>query len=77
MGDDGTKKIQTRVNRIAGQVAGIRRMVEEGHYCVEVLHQIAAVRSALDPSGSRSSPDTSSLAFSAMAGGISTQAQRP
>ena len=51
MGDDGTKKIQTRVNRIAGQVAGIRRMVEEGRYCVEVLHQIAAVRSALDPLG--------------------------
>lgn len=38
MGDDGTKKIQTRVNRIAGQVAGIQRMVEDGRYCVEVLN---------------------------------------
>jgi CsoR family transcriptional regulator, copper-sensing transcriptional repressor len=51
MGDDGTKKIQTRVNRIAGQVTGIQRMVEEGRYCVEVLNQIAAVRSALDSLG--------------------------
>ena len=51
MGDDGTKKIKTRVNRIAGQVAGIRRMVDEGRYCVEILNQIAAVRSALDALG--------------------------
>lgn len=45
------KKIQTRVKRIAGQVAGIQRMLEEGRYCVDVLHQIAAVRSALDGLG--------------------------
>ena len=51
MGDDGTKKIQTRVNRIAGQVTGIQRMVEDGRYYVEVLNQIAAVRSALDSLG--------------------------
>ena len=46
-----TKKLKSRVNRIAGQVAGIQRMVEEGRYCVEVLNQIAAVRSALDALG--------------------------
>lgn len=51
MADDGAKKIRTRVNRIAGQVAGIQRMVDEGRYCVEVLNQIAAVRSALDALG--------------------------
>lgn len=45
------KKLQSRVNRIAGQVAGIQRMVEEGRYCVDVLNQIAAVRSALDSLG--------------------------
>lgn len=44
-------KIKSRVNRIAGQVAGIQRMVEEGRYCVDVLNQIAAVRSALDALG--------------------------
>ena len=38
----------TRVNRIAGPVAGVQRMIGETRYCVEVLHQIAAVRSTLD-----------------------------
>ena len=51
MDDDGSKRIRARVNRIAGQVAGIQRMVEEERYCVEVLNQIAAVRSALDALG--------------------------
>ena len=40
-----------RVNRIAGQVGGIQRMVEEGRYCVDILTQIAAARSALDALG--------------------------
>ncbi len=50
---DGEKgrKIKARVSRIAGQVAGIQRMLEEDRYCVEVLNQIAAVRSALDALG--------------------------
>jgi DNA-binding FrmR family transcriptional regulator len=51
MHEEKAKKIKTRVNRIAGQVAGIQRMVEEGRYCVDVLNQIAAVRSALDALG--------------------------
>lgn len=42
------KKLTTRLNRIAGQVAGIQRMVDEERYCVDILTQIAAVRSALD-----------------------------
>lgn len=37
-----------RLNRVEGQVRGIARMVEEDRYCVDVLIQIAAVRSALD-----------------------------
>lgn len=51
MSDQGAKRVKTRVNRIAGQVAGIQRMVEEGRYCVDILNQIAAVRSALDALG--------------------------
>lgn len=51
MDGERKKKIKTRVSRIAGQVAGIQRMVDEGRYCVEVLNQIAAVRSALDALG--------------------------
>jgi DNA-binding FrmR family transcriptional regulator len=37
-----------RLNRVEGQVRGIARMVEEDRYCIDVLTQISAVRSALD-----------------------------
>ncbi|HVP31227.1 MAG TPA: metal-sensitive transcriptional regulator [Myxococcota bacterium] len=45
------EKLRARLRRIAGQVAGIERMIDEDRYCVEVLHQIAAVESALDRVG--------------------------
>ena len=51
MEDAARQKIKSRVNRIAGQVGGIQRMVEEDRYCVDILTQIAAVRSALDTLG--------------------------
>ena len=37
-----------RLNRIGGQVRGVAGMIEEDRYCVDVLTQIAAIRSALD-----------------------------
>lgn len=40
-----------RLRRIEGQVRGIHRMVDEEKYCVDILVQIAAVRSALDRVG--------------------------
>jgi DNA-binding FrmR family transcriptional regulator len=40
--------LRKRLNRIEGQVRGVAKMVEEQRYCVDVLHQIAAIRSALD-----------------------------
>ena len=42
--DDLTK----RLRRIAGQVNGVERMVDEERYCIDILTQISAVRSALD-----------------------------
>jgi DNA-binding FrmR family transcriptional regulator len=51
MNDESRRKVRSRINRIAGQVAGIQRMVEEDRYCVDILGQIAAVRSALDALG--------------------------
>lgn len=36
-----------RLNRIEGQVRGIRRMVEEDRYCADILGQIAAAQEAL------------------------------
>ncbi len=43
--------LQQRLNRIEGQVRGVRRMIDEDRYCPEVLTQIAAVRAALDRVG--------------------------
>ena len=51
MNPEARAKVQARVKRITGQIAGIGRMVEEDRYCLDVLSQIAAVRSALDALG--------------------------
>jgi DNA-binding FrmR family transcriptional regulator len=51
MKDETRGKVLGRVKRIAGQVAGIQRMIEEDRYCVDILNQISAVRSALDALG--------------------------
>lgn len=40
-----------RLKRIEGQVKGVTRMVEEDTYCDNVLHQISAIRAALDGVG--------------------------
>ncbi len=49
--DKARRDIKARANRIAGQVAGIGRMIDEDRYCVDILNQIAAARSALDALG--------------------------
>ena len=36
-----------RLNRISGQVDGIKKMIEEERYCLDIINQIKAVRSAL------------------------------
>jgi DNA-binding FrmR family transcriptional regulator len=48
---DTREQVEQRLRRIAGQVGGIQRMVEQDRYCVDVLLQIAAVRAALDRVG--------------------------
>jgi DNA-binding FrmR family transcriptional regulator len=48
LGPTEKKKVRNRVARIAGQVDGIARMIDENRYCIEVLDQIAAARSALN-----------------------------
>ena len=37
-----------RLNRIEGQVRGIRGMVEKDAYCIDILTQVAAVSAALN-----------------------------
>lgn len=36
-----------RVNRIIGQLEGIKKMIGEGRYCPDILIQLRAVRSAV------------------------------
>jgi DNA-binding FrmR family transcriptional regulator len=36
-----------RLNRIAGQVEGVKKMIEEHRYCPDILTQLRAVRAAL------------------------------
>ena len=46
-----TERLRNRLHRVEGQVRGIERMVEEERYCIDVLTQIAAVRTALESIG--------------------------
>ena len=46
-----TKAVLNRLSRAIGHLQSVRRMVEEGRDCSEVLIQIAAVRSAIDNTG--------------------------
>ena len=47
--DDKTiKELVTRMNRIEGQIRGIKGMIERHVYCDEVLNQISSAQSALD-----------------------------
>ncbi len=47
-GHTQTRKVVSRLARIEGHVGAIKRMVEDGRPCTDVLTQMAAVRSALD-----------------------------
>jgi DNA-binding FrmR family transcriptional regulator len=51
MTPDTRTQARRRLRRIAGQIAGIERMIEEDRYCVDVLLQVAAARAALDGLG--------------------------
>jgi DNA-binding FrmR family transcriptional regulator len=42
-----------RINRIEGQVRGISKMVEDDRYCVDILTQVSAIKSALDEAALR------------------------
>lgn len=42
------KNLITRLSRIEGQVRGVKNMVEEERYCVDILNQVSAIQSALN-----------------------------
>ncbi|GAB6138042.1 metal-sensitive transcriptional regulator [Halanaerobaculum tunisiense] len=45
---DQKEELVTRLNRIEGQVRGIKKMIKKEKYCVDVLTQIAASKGALN-----------------------------
>ena len=48
---DNKEAVQKRLRRVEGQVRGIERMVEEDRYCIDILTQVAAVKTALERLG--------------------------
>ena len=46
--DEEYKKLIHRLNRIEGQIRGIRGMVENDAYCTDILIQVSAVNAALN-----------------------------
>ena len=46
--EEKKRKLINRLNRIEGQVRGIKKMLEEDAYCTDILTQSAAVSSAMD-----------------------------
>ncbi|PTX58922.1 DNA-binding FrmR family transcriptional regulator [Melghirimyces profundicolus] len=44
-------KLLNRLRRVEGQVRGVQKMVEEDRYCMDVLAQLAAIKSAANSIG--------------------------
>lgn len=44
---EGASNKTKRLNRIEGQVRGVAQMIEDDRYCIDILHQIQAIKSAL------------------------------
>jgi DNA-binding FrmR family transcriptional regulator len=45
--------VRKRLRRVAGQVQGVERMLEEGRECRDVVTQLSAASKALDQAGFR------------------------
>ncbi len=45
---DNKEQVKNRLRRIAGQIGGIERMVDEERYCIDILTQISAAQAAID-----------------------------
>jgi DNA-binding FrmR family transcriptional regulator len=48
MQDERRQEVLKRLSYIEGHIGGIRKMVEEDKYCVDILRQTYAVRKALE-----------------------------
>lgn len=50
-GEKEQKQLQHRINRIIGQLNGIKTMIDDNRYCGDILIQIGAAESALQSLG--------------------------
>ena len=48
-----TTEVRNRLRRVAGQVQGVERMLEEGRDCRDIVAQISAATKALEQTGFR------------------------
>ena len=46
--EEEVKRLVNRLNRVEGQIRGIRGMVERSAYCPDILAQVAAANAALN-----------------------------
>jgi len=51
--DEVVDDVRKRLRRVAGQVQGVERMLEEGRECREVVDQLSAATKALEQAGFR------------------------
>ena len=46
--DKEIKDLMNRLSRIEGQIRGIKRMLEEDAYCIDIINQVSAANCALN-----------------------------
>jgi len=46
--DESKEKLKARLAKAIGHLNAVHRMVDEKKYCIDILHQLKAVQSALD-----------------------------
>ena len=49
--EEAQRQLQNRLNRMIGQLNGMKKMLDENRYCGDILIQVAAVESALQSFG--------------------------
>ena len=42
------QKLLNRLNRVEGQVRGVKKMVEDSRYCIDIFTQVMAIQAALN-----------------------------
>ena len=45
--EEELRSLKNRLSRVEGQVRGVQKMLDEDAYCVDILTQVAAIKSAL------------------------------